>query len=366
MRLYRHEEILFALLRNAINGIPLQEKAFSGLSGEDWARCYALACDQGVMAIVWDAVMALPAELQPERSLKLRWALAVENYTDTYNRYCRAISEMSEFYASHGIATVQLKGVGLSTYYPVPERRQGGDIDIYTYSMDSSRLSDKEANDLADRLMRDRGIEVDMHSYKHSMFFYKGIPFENHKFFSNVEHYSILKEAEALLHEHFNPRKVTLSGGYEIMVPSPEFNSLFIIVHALQHFTTGLALHHLVDWACVLKKIGPQLPLSVSDSHFTDAVRAINRICAEYLGSDIQKEDGFDEICGIMMEEILHPKFPKGQAPANPLKLLWYKTRRFAYSAKLRGRVWNTTVAKAVWRSTVAHLKQPATIFARE
>ncbi len=365
MNIFPHENMLFALLRYAINGVSLPEQIFKDATSEDWSRCYALACNQGVMAIAWDAVTALPDELRPERVLKLKWALAVENYSQTYSRYCRTIAEISDIYASHGIATVQLKGVGLSTCYPVPERRQGGDIDIYTYSMDPSVLSDKDANELADQLMRDRDIKVEMHSYKHSFFYYKGIPIENHKFFSNVEHYAAAKEAEVLLHKYFRPCRVSLPGGYEISVPSPEFNSVFIILHALQHFTTGLALHHLCDWACVLKKIGPELPLSISDRHFTNAVRAINQICRKYLGTDIENEDGVDDVCDIIMQEVLHPKYYKGQMPHNPLGVFWYKTKRFAYSAKLRGKVWNTSVAQAIWRSFIVHLKEPETIFAR-
>ena len=73
--------------------------------------------------------------------------------------------------------SVQLKGVGFANNYPIPSHREGGDIDIFTYSADSSGLSDREANSLADKLMRGRGIEVDFsHSQKHSMFYYKGIP----------------------------------------------------------------------------------------------------------------------------------------------------------------------------------------------
>ncbi len=365
MELKRHEEMLFALLKHAINGIEIQEELFSGCSPEDWRRCYALACDQGVMGVAWDSVMSLPSGLQPEKSVKLGWALAVENYSKIYRRYCDAVAELSAIYAEKGIATVQLKGVGLSTYYPVPERRQGGDIDIYTYSTDPSVLTDREANELADKLMRDRGIEVDMHSYKHSNFFYKGIPIENHKFFANVEHYSAAKDAEVLLHENFRPCKVTLAGNHEILVPSPEFNSIFIILHALQHFTSGLALHHLCDWACVLKKIGPGLPLSIGDARFNHAVRAVNLICAEYLGTDLQEEGADGELCDVIMQEILRPKFRKGEMPDNPLGVLWYKTRRFAYSARLMGKVWNTTVLQAVWQSVVSHIKHPGTILAR-
>ncbi len=365
MKLRKHEEILFALLRHAISGVELPEETFSGCSGKDWELCFSLASEQGVMAIAWDAVNALPKELQPGKPLRIRWGLAVENYSETYSRYCRTISELSDFYAENGIRTVQLKGVGLSTYYPVPERRQGGDIDIYTYSSDRTVMTDAQANALADRLMEDRGIEVDMHSYKHSNFFFKGVPIENHKFFTNVEHYHAAAEANAILLERFNPCRATLDGKYEILIPSPEFNSIFIVMHALQHFTTGLALHHLCDWACVLKKTGQELPLRIGDKRFTKAVRAMTQMCREYLGSDVPKEEGFEEVEELIMGEILNPRFRSGEIPHNPFGIIWYKTRRFVYSSRIKARIWETSFVKSVWKSVVAHLKDPATILAR-
>ena len=91
-------------------------------------------------------------------------------------------------YATHGIRTVQLKGVGLSALYPVPSHREGGDLDIYTFSADASKLTDGQANALADELMRRQGIDVKMRSYKHSNFRYRDVPVESHKCFLNVQH----------------------------------------------------------------------------------------------------------------------------------------------------------------------------------
>ena len=97
-----------------------------------------------------------------------------------------------------------MKGVGLSTYYPIPSHREGGDIDIYTFSADKNRMTDEQANRLADELMERQGIPIEMHSYKHSNFYYKGIPVENHKVFLNVEHYPIAVQVDALLKRYWN------------------------------------------------------------------------------------------------------------------------------------------------------------------
>jgi hypothetical protein len=38
------------------------------------------------MALAWDGVLRLPAELMPFRNLKLTWAMAVEKYEAKYRR----------------------------------------------------------------------------------------------------------------------------------------------------------------------------------------------------------------------------------------------------------------------------------------
>ena len=126
----KSELMLFALLRASLHEKEVEVECFQAATDDDWKRCHQIAAAQGVMALAWDGVLRLPKELQPPLALKLTWVIAVERYEAKYLRYCKTVDELSAFYASHGITTVQLKGVGFSTYYPVPAHREGGDIDI--------------------------------------------------------------------------------------------------------------------------------------------------------------------------------------------------------------------------------------------
>ena len=125
------EQMLFALLRASLHRMEAEQTYFLQASEGDWKACYQLAARQGVMALAWDGAMTLPADLQPPRALKLTWGMAVQDYEMKYECYCRAIQELSTFYAEHGIVMVQMKGVGLSSYYPVPAHREGGEL-IYS------------------------------------------------------------------------------------------------------------------------------------------------------------------------------------------------------------------------------------------
>ena len=362
------ERMLFALLRASLHQKEAELAFFQQVSEEDWKQCYRLAAKQGVMALAWDGIITLPADLQPPRALKLTWGMAVQDYEAKYARYCRTIQELSAFYAEHGIVTVQMKGVGLSSYYPVPAHREGGDIDIFTFSADKSKMTDAEANRLADELMIQQGIEVELHSYKHSNFYYKGIPIENHKFFLNVEHYPVAVQVKELLKECLQPQVTDLlEGECSILTPSSAFKTLFLAFHASQHYGSGIALHHLCDWAMLVKRYGLQLPQELTDKHFLGAIAAFTQLCNRYLGTEVEVTGG-KELADEILEEILHSRFPHKEGV--PVKGKWnifiYKTRRFLYMSKVSNRILYLPLWKRIWKSVVAHVCHPETIFQTE
>lgn len=361
--LNRATQMLFALLRSSLHEREVETDFFRHATHVDWKQCYELAAAQGVMALAWDSVMKLPQELLPPRALRLTWGIAVEKYEAKYLRYCRTVNELSDFYRKHGITTVQLKGVGFSTYYPVPSHREGGDIDIYTYSSDKDKMSDAEANALADKLMQEQGIEVDFHSYKHSNFYYKGIPIENHKLFVNVRNIKEAVLANELLTRDFSPREVALAVG-RVLVPSPAFNTLFIAFHAMQHYGNGLALHHLCDWAMILKHHGLHLPKEITYKRFLQGVAAMTQLCNRYLGTSVAISGG-EKLVDEMLTELVNPPFASVVPTKNKLGIIIYKTRRLIHGQVLKSRVFDESFMKRLWISISYHIRKPESIFSR-
>ena len=359
----KSEQMLFALLRASLHEKEVEVECFQEATDDDWKLCHQIAAAQGVMALAWDGVLRLPKELQPPLALKLIWVIAVESYEAKYLRYCKTVDELSAFYASHGITTVQLKGVGFSTYYPVPAHREGGDIDIYTYSADKNKMSDAEANALADKLMQQQGIEVDKHSYKHSNFHYKGIPIENHKSFLNVKDIQEAIAADKILQRELNPRTVALKEG-KVQIPSLTFNALFIAFHALQHYGSGIALHHLCDWAVILKHNGSSIPEGINSKRFLEGVKALTCLCNRYFGTSVSV-DGGEDIAKRMMLEILNPPFATVVPVQSKAGVILYKTRRLLHTHNLKSQVFDISLRRRIWSSILVHLRRPETIFRR-
>ncbi len=362
----RYERMLLALLCGALHGKQPEREPFDNATEEEWRQCYRLAAVQGVRALAWDGIMLLPAELWPPRTIKLTWAADVERCERKYLRYVATADELSHFYAQHGIRMMQLKGVGLSHVYPVPAHREGGDIDIYTWSADRDLMSDSEANSLADKLMRQQDIAVDTRAtHKHSEFFYKGIPVENHKTFVDVERGRTAMTVERILHERMHPQLTVLDGG-EVLTPAPDFNTLFVAYHALSHYGSGLTLHHLCDWACLCMRYGRCMPTDMTDRHFLHFVSALTQLSNRLLGTDIPDDTGAPEaLAHEVLMEMLRPPFAKTVPTRNPAGIIIYKTRRFAHRLRIRRKVVGEPVYMEILRSIVKHLCMPELIFGK-
>ena len=373
------EEMLFALLRSSLHERDVELEYFQKATEKDWKECQRMAVAQGVMALAWDAVLRLPKHLQPPLNLKLTWAMAVERYEERYLRYCKAISELSAFYAEHGIRTIQLKGVGFSTLYPNPSHREGGDIDIYTCSADQGQLSDVEANHLTDTLMGHPGIDAEGFYYKHSNFHYKGIPIENHKCFLNIKEIKEAVTANEVLLRELKPEKATLAEG-EILVPSATFNTLFIAFHSLQHYGSGLSLHQLCDWAMILKHYGLNIPKEMMQyKRFMRGVQAMTLLCQRYLGvspalnadeassnaSKAQAQRAIEAMAEVMFNEMMHPRYQVVEPVSSKIGIVVYKTKRLFYTHRLMRSVFHNSLFRRVWDSVIIHLRNPKSIFAR-
>ncbi len=357
--------MLFALLKASLHNISADTGLFTNAVKEDWDYCYKSSSKQGVLALAWDGVITLPVELQPYRQLKFQWAMSVEKYEAKHRRYCRTVQEIQNFYKEHGIIAVQIKGVGFSSYYNCPAHREGGDIDIYTYSADTSKMSNKEANVLSDYLIEQSGIKIDdKHSYKHSNFYYKGIPIENHKmFFNSIINPGLFNKLDGLCRKCLNPEYADFyNGEYTLLVPSDSFNTIFIPCHAFLHYGSGIALHHLYDWAVILKKCGLQMPSEVNDKKFLRAIAALTHLSNKYLDTDISLNGLPEDYMGIsdeMLEEMLYPKFSKNTPHSNKILVFVYKCRKVLRSAKLARDVFGSSFFARIKDSAVQKFVNP-------
>ena len=298
--------MLLALLRAAIHQKEVETASFQQVTEQDWVECYLLALHQGVSSLAWEAVKRLPTQHHPPLGVKLSWGLHENEQIEKYREHCLAANEMTQLLAQYGIATMVLKGVGLSRLYPIPAHREGGDIDIYTYSADKTRMTDEEANSLADEIIMKQGaIMDDSQSKKHSKYGVLGVTFENHRMFLHLEECQTTIKGEEWLKKHLCTQTVELlDGECSIEVPSIAFDTVFIPLHAAHHYGEGLSLKHLCDWAILLQQKGLMLPSDLDDKYFKLTVGTLTHLCNRYLGMAIPV-NAESNMADAMMQEIL-------------------------------------------------------------
>ena len=357
IELKRSEEMLLALLRAALHQREVEVAYFQQVTDEDWVQCYRLAVRQGVSALAWEGVERLPMELLPPLDVKLSWALLEKKQLATYRKHCRAVNELTQLFAQHGIATVVLKGVGLARLYPVPAHREGGDIDIYTYSADKTQMTDEEANRLADQLMEKQGIEVSRSAEgKDSHFLYHGILIENHRFFFDTQRFPVATEVEQWLEACMSSQPINLMDGEcHAYVPSIAFDRVYVSYHAALHAGIGLSLRHLSDWVALLKQ---EESFLLGDKAFFYPAVVFTQLCNRYLGTAVSVEGG-EEMVADMMQEIIRSPYQVKIPYENPVWSGVYKARRTLHCLALMRRLLKPSFGEMVLPLLHIIVKQP-------
>jgi len=184
------------------------------------------------------------------RELLIRWELSVQKLEARNKRQRAVIKELVALYRENGIEMLLLKGIGLSELYPKSNHRECGDIDIFLFGV----FGDYEKGN---KVIEKLGIDVEKDGSKHSKFYYKGVPVENHKTFLNVEYTQTDKNLEKHLH------KILYEQGFDsimiddtqVRIPTPDFTAIFLSRHDITHFVaSGLVLRHFCDLALFFEK----------------------------------------------------------------------------------------------------------------
>lgn len=268
---------LLSLAKASINGGVATLNSIT-----EWDKLYAIAAQQGVLALVFDAVSTLPLEQQPPRALKMKWIASIANIEARYNYQKKAAMELAEKFHQNGITTYVLKGFAIAGYYPKPKHRECGDLDCFL-GADYER-----GNCVAEAI----GAKVTREYYKHSIIRYRKLMVENHQFCIGIRGSRALKEFERHLEGTLSKGATNIDGSH-LIKPSVDFNALFITMHALTHFLVeGIKLRHILDWAVLLKaeqdNINWKEFYQWADSmHMTRFADALTAISVEYFGLQI-------------------------------------------------------------------------------
>ena len=225
----------------------------------------------------------------------------IANYVDTES--ARAIASSAElsvnrFYKlsyvarylidllkQNGIKVVLLKGPSTCSYYPIPEYRVFGDVDLL--------LCDEGDYERADKLLAEHGIvrTVNQDSHHHTSYLYDGVCIELHrKVVRAFARQAVNKRIDALFKLDDGKISYKTIIGCEYPVLTADLELLYMTLHMIEHLcNAGFGIKLLCDYTVALNgnKDGDAIEKLVSYAEelgLTTFISAMADICVAYLG----------------------------------------------------------------------------------
>lgn len=286
MKPISHTDLQFLeLLKAGIWGIAPAPSLFSNT---DWEAVMAQARRQAVSPLVFDGLERLPKDFQPSQQLKFQWysdVVQVERKNENINK---TVVKLVQRFSDAGIKGIIIKGQSLTHYYPRPNHRVPGDVDIYFPK------GYAEANALAQR-WTPRINEEDLaeQDWRHQFGYLlpNGVMVENHRecalYFSR-QRMAIWKDVELRTmgeaHGHF------LIGDTPIPTLSPTLNAIFVFQHLLRHLLFfGVGFRQVCDWILLFKHELPNIDRtlffeSIDRLELRRSMTALTLVAERYLG----------------------------------------------------------------------------------
>jgi hypothetical protein len=311
---------LIVLIQSALNETVPNEKLFAGMDESQWDNLLCYSAEQGVMALALDGSMHLPTSLQPPRTVKWRWIAGVEAVEKRYRHQLKVAEELTDRFKENNIQMLLFKGIALSRFYPNPEHREFGDIDIYLYGK----------ADEGDAILR-RMVKKDNHpsSKKHTGFSYKGLLIENHHTLLNQGGPSSFYNSD-ILEERLKDSLVSAgilenerppssgSPDEKPLFPTPDFDALFVMLHALGHFPAGIVFRHLCDLKVLFTTYRGKIDFvyyrdCLSKAGVLKVADALTALAVRYLGLNLECAPPYEsnpELEEKIITDIMHPPIP--------------------------------------------------------
>ena len=243
----QHEEVFLSVLRSALWGHPVQVP--DGFN--DWGAVMKLANMQAVNGLVWD-VMVTNQKIKssiPEQAVAAMRDIPKNNlsmHTKLNNALILVVTTLRE----HGIEPVLLKGQGLAKYYPVPELRQCGDIDLYVGLDNYEKAYDVLKPIVSDIDEKDRIWEGDKHFHANI----GSVLIEVHRFAEVFMDKTLNQVYQSYAENGLESNLASLDfGGISVTTPANDFNVYYVFKHLWHHcVSSGVGLRQLCDLAVFL------------------------------------------------------------------------------------------------------------------
>lgn len=307
----QYEEVFFSVLRAALWKTPVDvPEGFN-----DWGKVMMLAKAQTLTGLVGDVLLTTPDirnTLAPKFVTKLL-EIPLENmgtHSVLNNTLILVVTELRK----HGIDPVLLKGQGIARYYPVPELRQCGDIDLYVGLKNYEKAYDALVP-IASEIDPKSALEVGKHFHLRV----GTITIEVHRYATATS----LVKLNKLLQEYAlegltSDLKAFDFAGTSVNTPADNFNVFFIFYHLYHHFMSGgIGLRQFCDLILLLHSVRNSvsheyLQRILNDMRLMEPWQVFGCLMVDYLGASPEDIPFYDSKKNQKVEHVLKHIFKEG------------------------------------------------------
>ena len=276
----KEEQGALTLLKAALSKEP--EIKIEVDNNVDGNMLLGLAKKHAILSLLYDVIME--KEVFPEHQMLLEketQKIVLQSY-----RLLFLTKYVVDLLDVQGIKTVVLKGVATASFYPVPELRKSGDVDLLLpEKVDEKKLLD---------IMKEAGFQIskDQHANHHMVFVsQEGICIELHQMLAEPFAYKKINKAmEKQMQECSGHIIYADVMGVSLPILDKPYHAYELLLHMLQHFMyAGFGLKLLCDWVMLwrqewLDEEKQCFRQMLMDNGLEKFAEGITAVCVEYLG----------------------------------------------------------------------------------
>lgn len=256
--------LFFTLIRIASSNLPVAEVLSYAPSEEEWKDALITANKQTLIGALLPAVEDVNKVYPVPYKVWMQWNFFAQKIREKNRKVDAKVIELGEILGRDGFRHCILKGQGVARYYPFPELRTSGDIDVWI-----AKEEDLETMvPLSDR--RTHIVDYVRRQFPHEEVVFHHVDFPIFGGKPDVEahftpSYLLNFAADRSLQKYFLEESgrqfcnmVSLGETGECPAPTVGFNRVFLLIHIYKHlFDEGIGLRQLMDYAYALKAEAP-------------------------------------------------------------------------------------------------------------
>ena len=216
-------------------------------STDEWNELHQKAKIQAIVGMIFYAISKLPKNQMPESKILLSWYAESEFIKRRNMLMNQRTAEATKQFADSGMRSLILKGQANASYYPYPEYRMPGDIDIL--------VEGKRKDIIKYVLQRDDVKHVQFHHVDYALF--DDVEVEVHFIPSLLNNYFANEKLQAFFKRYLNScfgNNIEIGCNQRICMLTHKPNLVMQLVHIYGHYLfSGIGMRQFFDLYYLLK-----------------------------------------------------------------------------------------------------------------